>query len=491
MQTRLLSDIYTSDPSWTSYVRFRCENLVRVSRPIYESLLTEGRDETNIINHLKVLADMYIDALYKGNLSLKTEVFVIESLFNFTKDLPEELRVLLKRKFDPLLIEGTRKEFREGRIFQTKKYGLLNYEPELLGCAQELIDSLKEFNGIQVVAVMSRGLIDGALVSMAIEKPLILCRFSKYRTDDRETHFFPSEISKLHPELPVLLVDAHIDTGYTISQVANDIKKRGFHQIFAMAGYIEPNFNLSDFHLKYGFCSISGVPTGALFAFQPIQSTFEKTSQPKSKFLVCLMGKPGSGKTLVYKILRRIDGISSYKWGKFVRNLVSQRYGRLSFDSIQSLTNEEIEKDSLLTARYFLLVSKFLSDDSQVAVIDGIKTMEQCRYLARMTGREIVTVLVYREEPERRAAIIARSDFDDAFDKERLEMLSQIGSVNESSETDVLIDTTGSSESQSPYISLSFLRGIENLLNILNYDTTSILTAIDSIKKEGYELRIN
>ncbi len=432
------------------YIRYQIENLVKTSRILYELCKKNDIQNSIIIDHLKVISFFYIKNYLFFENSLNSEFLLFDSLLSKcnTYFSSEEFSFVTNKL--TRILEFSRDEFNNGRTYYSKKYSLLSIKKERLIELLELEKNpLDKLGKVQVVAIMGRGLIDATLFACIMNTTFHLCRYSTNQASDLVPHSFSFEYNMLQSEQKILLVDGHLESGHTLITVSEWYKSRGFAKVYAAIGIatstkqidgLEPiPINTSSNHSEIN-------SLGKLFKCtnNNESSIFEK------RYILYLVGKPGVGKTLVYKHLREKYGISGYKWGKYARSVLSNYYDGLTFSSFTKLTLDEEEGDKLLVARYFTCNSGILANSSRIVQIDGIKSVEQINYLTSITGREPIIFFVKRDEQDRLNAIVARNDFDDVFDYERMCLLDKIATdwsyiknnfeINTSNFSDATID---------------------------------------------------
>ncbi len=168
-----------------------------------------------------------------------------------------------------------------------------------------------------------------------------------------------------------------------------------------------------------------------------------------NKYMVCLVGLPASGKTMLRKIFSSLPYFSCYKWGEYAQGIIESNFGSMtsenSWSLVQRFTNEVESRDRIAVARRFLEQSGIRQDPATFAVVDGIKRREQIIYASYATRRPAIVVRVERDETERQAECLKRGDFDDWQDARRQELLRDMGALDVMDFADFVVKTTGNS----------------------------------------------
>lgn len=255
------------------------------------------------------------------------------------------------------------------------------------------------------------------------------------RLDQRDVEFWNRPSKERYDE--VVIVDQNVTTALTQRKIEMKLREMGIQGTYKYAG--NARTRLAYRHMDY----VLGKEGLLLKTAADIQSDPYKLN----KHMVALVGLPASGKTLLRHLFSRLSDFSVYKWGKFLRATIEERFGEMTYENGWEMALrfiDEVEsQDRLAVAKKFLESSGARADVAPFMVIDGVKSREQLIYVSYALKRPVVIVKVHRDEAERQAEAAKRGDFDDVNDKERLEVLRKMGAIDVMDFADFVVETTG------------------------------------------------
>lgn len=107
--------------------------------------------------------------------------------------------------------------------------------------------------------------------------------------------------------------------------------------------------------------------------------------------LVLVTGMPGSGKSVVARLLSRLLDAPVYSMGDIVRREVSRRGLELTVENIERVAGE-LRRDLGMAAVAHLLARELKGVNSPVVIVDGVRSLDEAEVLGRLGRNCIVAV---------------------------------------------------------------------------------------------------
>jgi len=147
--------------------------------------------------------------------------------------------------------------------------------------------------------------------------------------------------------------------------------------------------------------------------------------------LICLTGMPGAGKTVVAEVARNL-GLKVYSMGDVVREEVLKEKGFLSWDEIKKVMFELRQREGprAIAKR---VVKALLRDEWQVAVIEGVRSLDEIEEFKSLGD---VVILAVHSSPHERYLRLKRraregdpTSFEELKDRDLKELSLGLGNV--------------------------------------------------------------
>jgi dephospho-CoA kinase len=406
-----------------AYARVRFERLVKLTRDAVATIRVGELSQSQHVLHIICLyADLLAQSLLEGKYSRIAEARMLRYLQSYAEHV-EQLRPRIEWLSDKFTSDWNapnevllqRLQGKKGAIaltadkFEQWKQWLASHTLGACDC---------------VVGILSRGMTDAAIAGRIYEAPVRYVCYSRRRLETPSVELLNSDWCKDYKRGRVILIDAHSQTGETSLHCWDALLKEGVR----LAGILITDDETSQSSNPLGerLSLLDSSESGQWKAWVKNDTSSYKAERDAAP-LIFLCGYPGSGKTLVRKVLAQKTGWPTYSWARAVRKLLAEEFGGNSIEAVRRLTKEE-KSDPELVAREFLLKEDFaLINRSIPVIVDGLKSLRALQYLKRQLGRDAVVVRVFRDPAVRLNAIKDRGDFDDSVDPERIDMLENIG----------------------------------------------------------------
>jgi 8-oxo-dGTP pyrophosphatase MutT (NUDIX family)/dephospho-CoA kinase len=407
------------------YSKLRFERLIKLTRDAVDAIrIGELKLAHDFLNLIRLYADLLAQALLDGKYSRIAEARMLRHLQSHAEHV-ERLSPRIEWIIERFSSDWNTLNETSLQRLQNKKGAIALPEDKFEEWKQWLA-SLPLGSCDCVVGILSRALTDAAIAGRIYEVPVRYVCYSHRRLETPSVELLDSGWCKHYERDRVALIDAHARTGKTIQQCRDALFKEGVH----LAGILITEDEISQSSILMGLRpskpeSVEGVKWKAWVKTDAL-SRADKAGNEVAP-LISLCGYPGSGKTLVRKVLAKRTGWPTYSLARTVRKLLAEEFGGNSIEAVQRLTAEET-RDPEIVAREFLMKEDlaFISRSTPV-VIDGLKSLRALQCLKRHLGREAMIVRVFRDPAIRLNAINNRGDFDDGADRERTAMLENIG----------------------------------------------------------------
>jgi 8-oxo-dGTP pyrophosphatase MutT (NUDIX family)/dephospho-CoA kinase len=408
-----------------TYARLRFERLVKLTRDAVAAIrvgeLKRARDFLQII---RLYADLLAQALLEGKYSRVAEARMLRQL-QLHGEHVERLRPRTE-----WIIERFSSDW---DMLNEAPLQRLQKKKGAIALPQDKFEEWKQWLASRplgscdcAVGILSRGLTDAAIAGRIYGIPVRYICYSRRRLEMPSVELLDCEWCKHYECGRVVLIDAHAQTGKTIRQCCDALFKEGV----PLAGVLITEDETSQSSNFVGLRpskpdSVEGVKWKAWVKNDAL--SYVNKAENKVAPLISLCGYPGSGKTLVRKVLAKRTGWPTYSWGRTVRKFLAEEFGGNSMEAVQRLTTEETSDPEIVAREFLVKEDLALISRSTPVVIDGLKSLRALQCLKRHLGREAMIVRVFREPSLRLNAINDRGDFDDGADRERTVMLENIG----------------------------------------------------------------
>ncbi len=181
------------------------------------------------------------------------------------------------------------------------------------------------------------------------------------------------------------------------------------------------------------------------------------------KLLICIVGMPGSGKSLVAEVAREL-GLPVYNMGDVVREETLKRYGRIMPDLM-------VEVSKILRNEYgeevvALRTIERIDSSKEVIVVDGVRSLREVSVFKNY-AREVVVVAVHASPKTRFNRIRSRrrpgdpDKWSEFVKRDHIELSFGIGDVI--ALADYMIVNEGSVEDTREYAKELFRRLVESV----------------------------
>lgn len=421
--TEALNEGSMSTRELSAYAKVRFERLVKLSRDTVDQFNVEVQEEETdrFLRILRLYADLLGQALLDGKYSRIAERRILQHL---QTNAPSGRQVNAR-------IEWLASKFETDWNERTTIPQRIEHKRGAISLSSEKMREWVDWLAVQpvescdcIVSVLSRGLTDASLASRIYGLPIRYICYSRKRLETPSVVILDTDWVRRNNHERVIMVDAHAQTGETIQKCWEALEK----DKLVVVGALITEDEMSSTNTLSNFKKVQGSDKkdSSWSAWLRSNTSPPLVSESLAP-LIILCGYPGSGKTLVRKVITQRTGWPAYSWSRTARKILAEEFGGDSMQGVHYLTGEE-KNDPEFVAREFLVKENLDSLDGTIPVVmDGVKSLQALRFLTRHLGREALIVEVFRVSEVRQDAIIERGDFDDTADKERKTILEEIG----------------------------------------------------------------